>query len=353
MALPPGVVHLLRRLRRWEFWPAWLFYLPLAPWIAWLALRHRGLTVPTAANPAFPDGGFVGESKHEILSRLPAEWVVPGALLRGPEEVRLAQAREAMDRLGIRFPVVLKPDAGQRGAGVRIARSIDDMGRYLALRPGPILLQAYHPGPHEAGVFYYRLPGEARGRIFSITDKHFPALSGDGRRSIEELIRADDRLCMQAGVFLRRHATAAARVLAPGERMPLVMAGNHCQGAMFRDGAYLHTPALEARIDAIARQIDGFYFGRFDVRYRDVEAFRAGCDLSIVELNGMTSESTNVYDPSWSLLRAYGVLARQWSICFRIGSANRRRGHRPTPLGRLWRTARAYYRDRPADLASD
>ena len=80
-------------------------------------------------------------------------------------------------------------------------------------------------------------------------------------------------------------------------------------------------------VDRIAQRFEGFYFGRFDVRYADVEAFRAGRDLAIVELNGVTSESTNLYDPANSLWSAYRTLIRQWEILFRIADANRRRGH--------------------------
>ena len=60
----------LRRKLEWEFWPPWALYLPLVPWIVWLAIRHRGLTVFTAANPGIEAGGFIGESKTAILGRL-------------------------------------------------------------------------------------------------------------------------------------------------------------------------------------------------------------------------------------------------------------------------------------------
>ena len=79
-------------------------------------------------------------------------------------------------------------------------------------------------------------------------------------------------------------------------------------------------------MDEIARAYRGFYVGRFDVRYTDVDAFKAGRDLAIVELNGVTSEPTNIYDPDGTLLDAYRQLFRQWSITFAIGAANRRAG---------------------------
>ena len=54
------------RLRRWAFGHAAL-YAPVAGWIAPRAVRHRGIGAISAAT-GMPDGGIVGESKHEILS---------------------------------------------------------------------------------------------------------------------------------------------------------------------------------------------------------------------------------------------------------------------------------------------
>src|SRR5262249_14113215 len=152
--------------------------------------------------------------------------------------------------------------------------------------------------------------------------KQFPFLDGDGVHTIEELIWRHPRYRMQAQTFLLRHAEHAHHILKHGEALRLAMAGNHCQGTCFRDGSHLKTPQLERAIDRIARNLDGFYFGRFDIRYSDIARFRSGKDFTIIELNGITSESTNIYDPSWSLLRAYGTLFRQWSILFQIGALN-------------------------------
>jgi hypothetical protein len=158
---------------------------------------------------------------------------------------------------------------------------------------------------------------------------------------------------MQAYTFLQRHFSCRDDVLGRGERMRLAVAGNHCQGTLFRDGSHLITPQLEERIDQIARGIDGFFFGRFDVRYSDASRFKDGQDLAIVELNGATSESTNLYDPTWSLFRAYRVLFRQWLILFQIGHGNRQRGHRASSMRQLLGAIISHYRARTASLISD
>jgi membrane protein DedA with SNARE-associated domain len=347
------LIAAVSRIWRWEFWPMWLFYPPVLLWTAWLAVRFGGYRTITAANPGMPDGGVVGESKFAILSRLPSDWTVPSALLTpGPVASRRAALQTAVAGTGWMFPLVLKPDVGQRGAGVKVVRSMEEADAYLARETGPVLAQPYHPGPFEAGVFYYRMPG-GDGRILAITDKHFPEVTGDGRSTLADLVWAHRRHRMQAATFIERLGDRRQSVPADGERVALGIVGNHAQGAMFTDGGALRTTALEARIDGIARAYDGFYIGRFDIRYRTREAFMAGRDLAIVELNGATAECTSIYDPAASLWSAYATLARQWSLVFAIGAANRRAGRPASSARRLAGLVREHLTSRIAFPISD
>lgn len=359
-----SAVRVIDRARRWEFWPSWIFYAPVALWVGWLMLR-RGPRALTAANPGLEDGGFVGESKAAILEKLPADSTLgfcrvaearPQREDAGPSDSvggRLAQVRVWMHRTGVSFPIIMKPDVGQRGVGVKLVRSAADAAAYLAAQPAALIAQVYHPGPYEAGIFYYRLPGQSCGRIFSITDKRFPAVVGDGTSSLEALILQHPRYRLQAATFLVRHRAALRSIPPAGRSVPLGITGNHAQGALFLDGADLETEALAARIDAIARSVGGFYIGRFDVRYRDPRRLMAGEDLAIVELNGVTAEATHIYDPSHSLLDAYRTLRRQWSLVFEIGSINLQRGCRAASIGRLLRLSTMHLTTRSAATASD
>lgn len=341
------------RLRRWEFWPPWLFYLPVAAWFLGLAVRHRSLTLFAAANPGIePFGGLVGESKFGILSALEhGQAASAGAeqsggadrvaktrrlLPAGLEPGQLqAAASEAVADVG-GFPVVLKPDVGERGAGVSVVRDAEALAKRLACADRPLIVQEYVPG-RELGVFYHRMPGWERGRIFGITEKRRPVVAGDGRRSIAQLIFADDRLRHQAKVFARQLGKAMDRVPAKGEQVVLQELGNHCLGAEFRDGGHLETPALARAVDQLSRGVEGFFFGRYDLRGASLGRIRAG-RFKVVELNGVSSEATNVYDPRNSLLSAYRTLFRQWSLAFRTGAANRALGARPpgpAPVARV------------------
>lgn len=339
----------MTRWRHWEFWPAWAAYPPVVAWIAAQAIRHGGLRPITAANPGLTDGGLVGESKHEIQSLLPSPWAVPSAAIEpGDLRARTSRLVRIVDEHGWKFPMVLKPDVGQRGSGVRKITDLSGARLYLLQYPHRVVVQPWHPGPHEAGIFYARHPDEPRGRILSITDKIFPIVEGDGRSTLAQLIAAHPRFHLQAATFRKRHARRLGTVLAAGERFHLAEVGNHCQGTMFLDGRELWTPALEARVDAIARAVPGFHIGRFDVRYADVDRFKAGEDLGVIELNGVTAEPTDIYDPSRSLGSAYAALFDQWCRIFEIGAANLRRGHRGASAFRLARLGLKHLADRRA-----
>jgi hypothetical protein len=336
----------IRRCLRWEFWPAWLFYIPVGVFYVWLAIRYRGFCVPTSANPGIATGGFIGESKLQILDQLrrtTPEFTAEAFLVDGETTTdRLLCLHQLCRKHAITLPFILKPDVGQRGNGVRLIRSMRAALEYLQSDDAPVIVQRYVIGPREAGVFYYRFPHESRGHIFAITEKIFPTITGDGIRSVEELIRADERAALMARTYLRRFASRRSDVLAPGEVLKLVETGNHAQGCIFRDGMRLHTNARERVVDEISQRLSGFFIGRYDIRYESEENFKDGRNFQILELNGATSEATSIYDPGNSLFSAYRTLFQQWRLVFAIGAINQVNGHRPCSITALWRNWRQH-----------
>jgi len=321
----------LARWTHWEFWPAWLFYLPVVLNYLRLTVRYGGLTVPTAANPGIFSGGIVGESKLATLHELFAT---------SPEFTAEAWASHCAPQ-DLPFPFILKPDLGQRGAGVKLIHETRQAREYLAITKAPLIAQRFAPGPHEVGVFYYRFPGEVRGRIFAITEKVFPTITGDGMHTIEQLVWNDSRARFMAAKYLGRFGSRRTEVLKAGATLKLVQAGNHAQGCIFRDGMHLWSGALEERIDAISQRLNGFHIGRYDIRYADEAELRAGKSFQIIELNGAAAEATSIYDARNSLRNAYRTLFRQWELVFAIGAANRARGHAPERVTTLWSAWRA------------
>lgn len=346
MQLPPGGVEagsLLRSetterpLSSFELWPPLLFYAPVATQWLWLALRHGGLTLPSLANPGLEAGGLWGESKWRSFAQLGPEGRSLLATWTSVATARVAaavleRARRRLALAGLAFPIVAKPDIGCHGAGVQLIRTAAELGDYVAgfPRPARIVLQRFVPYEGEAGVFYARRPGERRGRIISLTLKYFPIVAGDGRSTLEQLIRADARAGRMAAIYLvRLSETERRHVLRPGEIRRLSFVGNHCKGAIFRDGSAHVTPAMEERFDRIASEMSEFYYGRFDVRFRSLRHLQQGEGFEIIEFNGAGSEPTHIWDRAMTLGGAYAAWRSHLALAFEIGRRNRERGFRP------------------------
>lgn len=332
-----------RRWTEWEFWPLSVFYLPVVIYILRLTVEFRSISVFADANPAIEAGGFVGEPKAEIYEGLRKSPAAKSHLLKygfisvnpDPTE-RIAAADEFMRTSKLSFPIVLKPNSGERGSGVYIIKNTEQLESKIGNSDCDLILQEFSGGD-EFGVFYFRYPSDEHGRIFAITEKRFPIVTGDGKANLETLILRDKRAVALANAYLERNADRLGEVPAIGETVSIIDIGTHSKGAIFLDGGWVNSKALEKRVDEICRGFTGFYFGRFDLRVNSIEEFKRGENFKIIELNGVTSEATNIYDPKYSLLDAYRILFRQWRIAFEIGHANRRRGTPPTSATSLLR----------------
>ncbi|ADE54946.1 alpha/beta hydrolase fold protein [Coraliomargarita akajimensis DSM 45221] len=344
-----------RRLTKWEYWPALPVYLPVFVYGCWLAIRYRSTTVWGLCNPGIePISGLAMESKSAILSNLNAhsgklpEWTLLAE--NSDPEKRLQQFLEFKRLAALDWPVVFKPDVGQRGEGVAIIRSKADAARYLNANAEAIIAQAYASGD-EYGVFFTRMPG-AKGRIFSITEKRLPQLIGDGERTVERLILDDPRAVAQAKHYLRVNAERVNTTPAKGEIIQLVELGTHCRGAIFLDGNHLASDALAEALNEVVDSFEGFGFGRFDLRVPSAEDLQAGRHFKILELNGVSSESTDIYDPKNSILAGWTKLCRQWALAFKIGDRFRSAGHTPPRPRDVFATIRRH-REREHFEAAD
>jgi membrane protein DedA with SNARE-associated domain len=260
--------------------PRGLFYLPLVlSWIGF-ALRYRSLTLPTVANPRHPTGRAWGGSRSGFLLDVAGQerrWIADVVVIARSAAPRtlsadLEYARQSLRSAGLAFPLIAKPDVGRHGAS-----RIDDVAalrEYLRNFPGgeKLILQAFVPHENKAAVLYARLPGAQSGRILSLTFRV-------------------DGLCRDA----RRHIT----------------------------------PELEARIDAVARNMREFHYGCFELRVASADDLMRGENFSIVAINGIGSAADHAWDPALPLGEVYRRLVDNQRIMFLIGETNRARGFEP------------------------
>jgi hypothetical protein len=312
------------RLFHWEYWSFIAVYAPI--YIIWigLCLRARSFFFFAASNPSIKNGGFLNESKKDIIPLIPAE-VQPKTLFFSipADSFQVLQQLQQQD---FQFPLIGKPNIGSKGRGVKKFLGPDEVKTYVKNASMDFHIQEFISFPHEAGIFYYRLPGETRGHISGIVRKEFLAVKGDGRTTVGELLQQDKRAILQYDELKR--ILDMEDVPAIGEERVLVPYGNHARGAKFLDDSHCIDESLTSAIDDLCQAIPEFYFGRLDIRYLNWSELREGRNFSVIEVNGAGAEPTHMYDPRHSLFFAWKEIIRHWVILWRISRHNHRRGFR-------------------------
>lgn len=276
-------------------------------------------------------GGFVDYSKSKILSKINQKFLPKGKLFTVASKKETA----AWVNSTLSYPIICKPDKGERGFGVEKINTSTQLDNYLAQVDRDFIVQEYIDYPIELGVMYYRIPGAKRGNIHSLVQKEFLTVIGNGKSSLKALFQTNDRTRYHYDMLLEMYSEELDFVLDSGEKKELVSIGNHCRGTTFLNGNHLISQKLVAVFDSIAKPIEGFYFGRFDLRVASLDDLYQGDHIKIMELNGVNSEPAHIYDPNMSLFEAYRVLFRHWGIIYQISSINHRNG---VPFEPLWKT---------------
>jgi hypothetical protein len=312
------------KLLHWEYWSFNTVYFPIGIFYFYFCARARSFFFFSASNPSILNGGFLMESKKAVYDIMPPEFYPRTLYFKtGTPANEVVQQLTAKN---FKFPLVGKPDIGARGMGVKKLHNVQEVITYAGASRLDFLIQEFVPYKKEAGIFYYRYPGDESGAISGIVRKEFLCVTGDGVSTIRELCLKDKRSILQLKQLEQTWGTGLDTVLDKGLKKELVPYGNHARGALFLDDTHLVDAALTRSIDRICRQVNGFYFGRLDVRYDNWVDLKQGRNFSIIEMNGAGSEPTHIYDPRHSLFFAWKEIIRHWQILWRISTLNHRKG---------------------------
>ena len=314
----------------YEYWPFWLFFLPLVPYWIYLSFRSGSFTYFTAVNPAIPHSGVFGESKSDILALIDKAYL-PKTVVLDKQET-LTQALICLKAVAVDFPIIAKPDVGERGASVEKIDDERELEIYLQSSQDKIILQEFVQYPIELGVLYYRKPLSGEKGISSVVVKEFMSVMGDGESSVRQLLLRDERYRIQLPNLELRYGDKLQEILQSGEKLNLQPIGNHCLGTKFLSGQHLINSDLVEVFDTIAENIPGFYQGRFDLKVSDLGSLYKGENIRILELNGVTSEPGHIYDPKLNLIEAYRYTASNMKITSDISIENQKLGLKVTPF---------------------
>ncbi len=308
----------------WEYWPIWLVYFPLSFYYVYLSIKARSFFFFSAANPSIETGGMFFESKWSIFQLIPQEYFPPTILINTDNDTY--QISEKMRAANISFPVIAKPDRGERGWCVKKINSVSELINYKQSVNIPFLIQTYINLPVELSIFYYRNPQSKNGSVTSVTFKKLLAVTGNGRSTIEELIKKDNRAFLQFNRLKKENEINFDVILKDGEEKLLVPYGNHVLGTTFLNYNHIIDPELNAAIDQISKRIPGFYYGRYDLRCASIEELKKGINISILELNGASAEPAHIYNPGFSFFKAQLVLIRHYKMLYQAAIANKKKG---------------------------
>ena len=321
-----------------EFWPFDVFYFPVKLYYVYLALRSRSLFFFTASNPTIEFGGLLGEKKSEVFDLIPDQYI-PKTQLFQPESTE-TDVLAYMGKERISFPIILKPDVGERGWMVRKVRNEREVREYLKKIRVPFLLQEYVDLPVELGVFFIKVPGQI-GKVTSIVKKGFLSVIGNGRDNVKTLLLANPRAAIQLDFESEIFEGLMEEIPGNGERVEVESIGNHSRGTTFLDENRAIDKQLSETFNMIADDIEGFYFGRFDLRCRSMDDLRQGLHFKILELNGAGSEPGHIYQPGFPLWRAYKDVCWHLKMLRKVSRENRARGHEYWSFSRGWAKMKA------------
>ncbi len=312
------------KLSNWEYWPFHLVYIPIFIYWVYLGIKARSVLFFSAANPAIESGGMLGESKFNIMEMLPAELKPKTIFIHKdfPKEkvLKLVKANR------INFPLIAKPDIGERGWMVEKLDNIQELEKYIQEAYFHFIIQDFIAYPIEFAIMYYRYPGDKKGKVNSVTIKEFLSVKGDGVSTVNELLKQNPRAVLQIPVLKDVLGKELDKVVKKDEVRELVSIGNHCRGTKFINGNHLIDTQLTEAFDDINKTTPGIFYCRYDLKCTSVEDLKNGKNIKILEINGVGSEPAHIYDPGFKLMDAYKALFHQWKTIYKISRINRKKG---------------------------
>lgn len=334
MRSPKKLKDIWFKITHWETWPYMVKYVPLSPFWLWYCLRSRSFWFFTPSNPTLTFGGFEGERKKEMYDQLPNE-LYPSTIIVESTSA-LSDVLKSMARANLQFPVAVKPDVGMMGFMFRQLKNAAELKCYHEIMPCTYLIQDYVNYPLEVSIFYFRFPGQSHGTITGFLKKEFLQLTGDGSSTVKEMIERYDRVRFRIPEMLSKHEKNLERVLFADEIYCLSYALNLSRGGKLISLEHEKNDALLQVFDRISLYTKTFYYGRYDIKCASIASLKAGKDFMILEYNGSGAEPHHIYGNGNTLLQAWKIVLRHWSVLFRISRYNHKNGHEQ------WRFKKGY-----------
>lgn len=321
-------------ITHWESWHWFAKYILIGSAWLWYCLKRGSLWFFTPVNPTITFGGFVGETKQEVYAQLPAGTYPNSIFIKSHHSI--SDVMHMMHEEGLTFPLAAKPNSGLMGFMFRRIESMNHLQQYHAYMTADYILQELITYPMEVSVFYYRYPGETKGHITGFIRKDHLEVTGDGRKTLKELMEHYPRVQFKLEEMKSKHANHLHDIIPAGEGYVLSHALNLSRGGKLVSQAHERDEALQKVFDALSMYSGNLFFGRYDIRCTSIDDLKKGQNFRILEFNGCGGEPHHVYGDGNSLWKACRILLFHWKVLDEIAAAHRATGVAPWPHRKGW-----------------
>ena len=306
-----------------QYWFTSILLLPFYIYaVFYMLFKARTFMFFTAINPSLRYGGTC-TSKFDLLNQVHKKYLPTGVVL--PQNTSKALVLAQMQANNLQFPIILKPDIGERGRGVIKINGEQELQPYLDENKKPLILQEFITYKQEFGLMYVRLPNEPQGKITSLAVKNFLYVTGDGYSTLFALMTKNVDCIFYIDYLVADFKHRLYEVIDYLVVVPLLELGICHHGASCVGLNHLITNELNQLFDDVSKTIDRFDVGRYDVKAENYGELLKG-NFKVIEINGTDAVPLHIFDKTLMYHSVISDLVKHWQNLLKIAINNHKMG---------------------------
>jgi D-alanine-D-alanine ligase-like ATP-grasp enzyme len=212
--------------------------------------------------------------------------------------------------------LIVKPNVGLKGFKVFKIGNEGELEAFFEdndVKKREWLLQEYLNHDKEFSVLFYRYPKEQKYGVSSFIEKTYPAVTGDGMKSLKTLIdQYNNPFLIKKDVY-KRLSDELETIPKKGDTIILDFIGNYGRGAKFHSKMEYVSEEMCSMLSTLFQKADGLNFFRIDLKSNSIDDFLKG-KFKVLEINGMKSEPLHIYDAESTFFDNSKIIKEHWSI---------------------------------------
>ncbi|HEY1045409.1 MAG TPA: hypothetical protein VGF79_03150, partial [Bacteroidia bacterium] len=157
----------------------------------------------------------------------------------------------------------------------------------------------------------------------------------NGELSIDQLIKKDKRGTVFYDEIIERCSLDLNYIPEKDKTIVLHTQGNHSKGTEFIDISNQISGSVTRSFGNFLKGLDGFEYGRLDVKcncFEDLESFN---QLKVIEFNGLAAEPISIYDSRTGYFNSLRVFLKHWKRLEEISKFNKNRHIESVPTSKI------------------